>query len=124
MDPRGLRARLTGAGCTSCGATVPVERIVVLADRGDFAFVELDCRGCGSRTMGLVLATPADADARSSTPRATPSSIRTPPRGSRRGRRWARTTCPRCIASSTGGRATSARCSDGPPRRRGSGPVT
>ena len=32
MDPRGLRARLTGAGCTSCGATVPVERIVVLAD--------------------------------------------------------------------------------------------
>ena len=62
MDPRGLRARLTGAGCTSCGAIVPVERIVVLADRGDFAFVELDCPGCGSRTMGLVLATPADAD--------------------------------------------------------------
>ena len=62
MDPRGLRARLTGAGCTSCGATVPVERIVVLADRGDFAFVELDCEGCGSRTMGLVLATPAGAD--------------------------------------------------------------
>ena len=62
MDPRGLRARLTGAGCTSCGATVPVERIVVLADRGDFAFVELDCRGCGSRTMGLVLASPAGAD--------------------------------------------------------------
>ena len=62
MDPRGLRARLTGAGCTSCGATIPVERIVVLADRGDFAFVELDCGGCGSRTMGLVLATPAGAD--------------------------------------------------------------
>ena len=62
MDPRGLRARLTGAGCTSCGATVPVERIVVLADRGDFAFVELDCEGCGSRTMGLVLATPAGTD--------------------------------------------------------------
>ena len=62
MDPRGLRARLTGAGCTSCGATVPVERIVVLADRGDFAFVELDCPACGSRTMGLVLAAPADAE--------------------------------------------------------------
>ncbi|HEU0244089.1 MAG TPA: hypothetical protein VFQ75_09305 [Candidatus Limnocylindrales bacterium] len=61
MDPRGLRARLTGAGCTSCGAAIPVERIVVLADRGDFAFVELDCQRCGSRTMGLVLAAPADA---------------------------------------------------------------
>ncbi|HEY3333676.1 MAG TPA: hypothetical protein VGK16_00455 [Candidatus Limnocylindrales bacterium] len=61
MDPRGLRARLTGAGCTSCGAAIPVERIAVLADRGDFAFVELDCAACGSRTMGLVFATPADA---------------------------------------------------------------
>ena len=56
MDPRGLRARLTGAGCTSCGAAIPVDRITVLADRGDFAFVELDCTACGSRTMGLVLA--------------------------------------------------------------------
>jgi hypothetical protein len=56
MDHRGLRARLTGAGCTSCGAAVPVDRIAVLADRGDFAFVELDCRRCGSQTMGLVLA--------------------------------------------------------------------
>jgi hypothetical protein len=61
MDPRGLRAGLTGAGCTSCGAAVPPERIAVLADRGDFAFVELDCTGCGSRTMGLVLAAGPDA---------------------------------------------------------------
>ena len=61
MDPRGLRARLTGAGCTSCGATVPVERIVVLADRGDFAFVELQCP-CGSRTMGLVVAASTGED--------------------------------------------------------------
>ena len=59
MDPRGLRARLTGAGCTSCGATIPVERIVLLADRGDYAFVDLDCPRCGSRTMSLVLAAPA-----------------------------------------------------------------
>jgi predicted RNA-binding Zn-ribbon protein involved in translation (DUF1610 family) len=56
MDPRGLRAHLTGAGCTSCGAAIPVDRIAVLADRGDFAFVELHCPACGSRTMGLVLA--------------------------------------------------------------------
>ena len=58
MDPRGLRTRLTGASCTSCGAAIPVDRIAVLADRGDFAFVELQCP-CGSRTMGLVVAAPA-----------------------------------------------------------------
>jgi len=61
MDPRGLRTRLTGASCTACGTAIPVDRIVILADRGDFAFVELQC-DCGSRTMGLVLAAP-DQDA-------------------------------------------------------------
>lgn len=55
MDPRGLRARLTGAGCTSCSAAVPVDRIAVLADRGDLAFVELRCPACGSRTLGVVV---------------------------------------------------------------------
>jgi hypothetical protein len=55
MDHRGLRARLTGAGCTSCGAAVSIDRISVLADRGDLAFVELGCAACGSRTMSLVL---------------------------------------------------------------------
>jgi len=56
MDPRGLRARLTGAGCTSCGTAIPVDRIVLLADRGDLAFVELRCPSCGSRTLGVVVA--------------------------------------------------------------------
>jgi hypothetical protein len=56
MDHRGLRERLTGAGCTSCGAAIPVDRIAVLADRGDLAFVERSCAGCGSRTMGVVIA--------------------------------------------------------------------
>ena len=59
MDHRGLRERLTGAGCTSCGAAIPVDRIAVLADRGDLAFVELSCPRCGSRTMSVVIA--ADA---------------------------------------------------------------
>jgi hypothetical protein len=35
MDHRGLRARLTGAGCTSCGTAILVGRIAVLAERGD-----------------------------------------------------------------------------------------
>jgi len=60
MDHRGLRARLTGAGCTSCGAGIPVDRIAVLADRGDLAFVEMTCPRCGSRTLGVVVA--ADAN--------------------------------------------------------------
>ncbi|HEY4190736.1 MAG TPA: hypothetical protein VGM28_09960 [Candidatus Limnocylindrales bacterium] len=55
MDHRGLRARLTGAGCTSCGAAVSIDRIAVLADRGDLAFIQLDCSACGSRTMSLVI---------------------------------------------------------------------
>ena len=56
MDHRGLRARLAGAGCTPCGAAVPVDRIAILADRGDIAFVELDCPACGRRTMSVVVA--------------------------------------------------------------------
>lgn len=61
MDHRGLRQRLSGADCTSCGAAVPVERIAVLADRGDLAFVELRCDACGSRTMSVVIAAAAAA---------------------------------------------------------------
>ena len=63
MDHRGLRARLVGADCTSCGATVADEGIVVLADRGDVAFVELACGACGSRTLSVVLADSGDVAA-------------------------------------------------------------
>jgi hypothetical protein len=57
MDPRErLRAQLAGAGCSACGAGVPADGIAILADRGDVAFVELRCPGCGSETMGVVVA--------------------------------------------------------------------
>lgn len=55
MDHRGLRERLTGSGCAACGAAIPVDRIAVLADRGDVAFVELSCGACASRTLCMVL---------------------------------------------------------------------
>ncbi len=55
MDARGLRAGLAGTGCTSCRATIPLDGIAVLADRGDVAFVELRCAACGSRTMAVVV---------------------------------------------------------------------
>jgi hypothetical protein len=45
-----------GATCTACGASVPAEWIRILAHRDDLAFVELDCTGCGSRALGLLLA--------------------------------------------------------------------
>jgi hypothetical protein len=55
MDHRGLRKRLAGADCTSCGAAIIGDGVVVLADRGDVAFVQLTCRDCGSRTLSLVV---------------------------------------------------------------------
>lgn len=55
MDHRGLRNRLAGSGCTSCGAAIPGDGIDVLADRGDVAFVQLSCPGCGSRTLSMVV---------------------------------------------------------------------
>jgi hypothetical protein len=60
MDHHALPERLAGVGCTSCGTAIPVDRIAVLADRGDLAFVELSCPACGSQTLGVVVATGAD----------------------------------------------------------------
>ena len=60
MDPRDrLRDSLAGAGCTACGAAVPAERIDVLAEREDLAFVQFRCPACTSESLGLVM---RDAD--------------------------------------------------------------
>ena len=57
MDPRDrLRPLLAGVGCTVCGDLVPGDRIRLLAQRDDLAFVELACPGCASTTLGLLLA--------------------------------------------------------------------
>ncbi len=59
MDPSDrLRPFLDGVGCTVCGVLVPPDRIRILADRDDLAFVELACPGCSSTTLGLLLAAP------------------------------------------------------------------
>ena len=56
MDPRDrLRPLLDGATCTACGASVPTERIRILARRDDLAFVELACPACGSAALGLLV---------------------------------------------------------------------
>jgi hypothetical protein len=56
MDPRDrLRDSLAGVGCTACGARVPADRIDVLAEREDLAFVQFRCASCGSSSLGLVV---------------------------------------------------------------------
>ena len=70
-----------GVTCTACGASVPAEWIRILAHRDDLAFVELDCTGCGSRALGLLLASdepggPARAGCRRR-PAQSPSAITT-----------------------------------------------
>jgi hypothetical protein len=56
MDPRDrLRDSLAGVGCTACGAGVPADRIDVLAEREDVAFVQFRCAACGSDALGLVV---------------------------------------------------------------------
>jgi hypothetical protein len=62
MDPRDHPGPLPdGAACTACGASVPTGRIRLLAHRDDLAFVELDCPGCRSSTLGLLMA-PTEPD--------------------------------------------------------------
>jgi len=51
---------LAGVGCAACGASLDADRIVVLAQRGDLAFVEFRCGACGSTALGLVLADDSD----------------------------------------------------------------
>jgi hypothetical protein len=60
-----LRARLSGTGCTVCGAAVDIERIRVLAERDDLAFLELPCDACGTAALGIITILPdggADLD--------------------------------------------------------------
>ncbi len=60
MDPQDhLRALPDGITCTVCEDRVPVDRIRVVARREDLAFLQIDCPGCRSTTLGFV---PADID--------------------------------------------------------------
>jgi len=57
MDPQGrLPALPDGLACTVCEVRVPRERIRLLARRDGLAFVQSDCAGCGSSSLGFLLA--------------------------------------------------------------------
>jgi hypothetical protein len=63
MDPRdGLPPFANGVDCGACGRLVPLERIRVLASRDDLTFVELDCPGCRSESLGIVVQSSDRAD--------------------------------------------------------------
>jgi hypothetical protein len=54
-----LRALLRGTSCTVCGDPLDANRIRLLAERDDLAFVELPCPSCGSTTLGMVTLRPS-----------------------------------------------------------------
>jgi hypothetical protein len=56
MDPRDrLPPFANGVDCGACGRPVPLERIRVLASRDDLTFVEIDCPGCRSESLGIIV---------------------------------------------------------------------
>jgi hypothetical protein len=56
MDPRDDHDSLAGGvDCAACGQVVPTDRVRVLAERDDIAFVEIDCAACRSESLGIVI---------------------------------------------------------------------
>jgi hypothetical protein len=61
MDPLDhLLALPDGLRCTVCEERVPSDRVRLLAWRDDLAFLEIDCGGCLSTTLGFVVGGRAD----------------------------------------------------------------
>lgn len=61
MDPLDhLGTRFDGHRCSVCDASVPADRVKLLAWRDDLAFLELDCGDCLSTTLGFVMVSQAD----------------------------------------------------------------
>ena len=55
MDPLDHRLALPdGLRCTVCDERVPAERLRLLAWRDDLVFLQIDCGGCLSTTLGFV----------------------------------------------------------------------
>jgi hypothetical protein len=63
MDPLDhLVALPDGLRCTVCDHRVPASGIRLLAWRDDLAFVQIDCGGCLSTTLGFVVAGRVDGE--------------------------------------------------------------
>jgi hypothetical protein len=56
MDPLDHRLALPdGLRCTVCDERVPADRLRLLAWRDDLVFLQIDCGGCLSTTLGFVV---------------------------------------------------------------------
>jgi hypothetical protein len=62
-NPEWLRTQLTSFTCPCCGQRYRGSRISLLAERDGLYFVDLDCAGCGSRTVAIVTTELDDAEA-------------------------------------------------------------
>jgi hypothetical protein len=64
MDPLDhLLALPDGLTCSVCEEPVPADRVRLLAWRDDLAFLQIDCPGCLSTTLGFAVGGTADASA-------------------------------------------------------------
>jgi hypothetical protein len=61
MDPREDIDPIGSVDCAACGVPVPTERIRVLAQREDIAFVEIQCPACRSESLGILIASEDEA---------------------------------------------------------------
>src|SRR4029077_17293613 len=105
MDPLDhLLALPDGLRCTVCDERVPATRIRLLAWRDDLAFLQIDCQGCASTTLGFVLGGRSEEAAREAGAPRRPRPGR--PRAKPPQTRSARTTSWTCTSSSRRGVAT------------------
>jgi hypothetical protein len=63
MDPQDhLGTHVDGHRCSVCDASLPADRVRLLAWREDLAFLELDCGDCLSTTLGFVMVSQGGAE--------------------------------------------------------------
>jgi hypothetical protein len=61
MDPQDRpQHRLAGTECAACGTVVSGDAVRILAERDDLAFVTVDCPGCGSESLAILLGANGD----------------------------------------------------------------
>ena len=63
MDADWLQSQLRSFTCPACGDAYGASRMRLLAERDGLYFLDLDCTGCGSRSVAIVTLELDDAEA-------------------------------------------------------------
>jgi hypothetical protein len=63
MDADWLQAQLRSSTCPACGEAYGNSHMRLLAEREGLYFLDLDCTGCGTRTVAIVTIELDDAEA-------------------------------------------------------------